>query len=221
MRPGTLLRWYALKDIMQSKINGDEVILDIGGYDGVIACNLREIFPEIKITVIDMDESGLELGKKHGLNVLRASAMELPIEDASVDMVFCFDMIEHIDEERRLLSELSRVLKGGGKILLTTPMEGGISFPFMSKQKVEEINKSWGHIKLGYSLKAITELFNEAGLRVEKADGYFSFLTRLVYRFAYTSMIPLPGMKMVYKLIVRAEPFYKFRTQEHIVVGGK
>ncbi|MBA7713792.1 hypothetical protein ES703_122802 [subsurface metagenome] len=32
MRPGTLLRWYALKSILKSEIRDGSIIFDIGGY---------------------------------------------------------------------------------------------------------------------------------------------------------------------------------------------
>lgn len=37
------------------------------------------------------------------------------------DVVICFQLIEHIQDDKTLLSEIFRVLKPGGKLLLTTP----------------------------------------------------------------------------------------------------
>lgn len=51
--------------------------------------------------------------------------MEIPplknIEENSVDFVVTFQVIEHIQDDNYFLKEIFRVLKPGGKLLLTTP----------------------------------------------------------------------------------------------------
>lgn len=43
------------------------------------------------------------------------------IGDNLFDTVICFQVIEHIEEDAKLLAEIKRVLKPGGKLLMTTP----------------------------------------------------------------------------------------------------
>ena len=45
----------------------------------------------------------------------------LPLEDASVDVLVCVEGIEHVVDRHKVLSEFRRVLKPGGRLLLTTP----------------------------------------------------------------------------------------------------
>ncbi|MBK9108534.1 MAG: methyltransferase domain-containing protein [Saprospiraceae bacterium] len=51
--------------------------------------------------------------------------MEVPwlteMENDQFDVVICFQLIEHIQDDQTLLKEIYRVLKPGGKLLLTTP----------------------------------------------------------------------------------------------------
>jgi SAM-dependent methyltransferase len=49
-----------------------------------------------------------------------AVAEELPYEDASFDVVVCTQVLEHVDEPARALSEIARVLKPGGVTFLST-----------------------------------------------------------------------------------------------------
>lgn len=221
MRPGTLLRWHSLKNILKHEIKVSSTILDIGGYDGYISYRLKKIFPNLVITIVDTDELGLESAKSRGLNVICASALELPIKDKEFDIVFCFDLIEHIKEDVKLLRELSRVLKDDGKIILTTPMKDGVSFPMLNKKKNEIINKNWGHVRKGYSLEQIRELFKLNHLIIDKKDKYFNYFTRVVYRLTILSGIPLKGIGLLYQAIIRLEPYIKYGSQEYIIIGKK
>jgi len=220
MRPGTLLRWNALKSILKSEIKDGIILLDIGSYDGLIAYNLKKSLPNLKITVIDIDFSGLLIAKKRGLKTLHTSATDLPLKNNSSDVVLCLDIIEHIKEDNKLIKEISRVLKKDGKIILTTPTQYGVSFPFLSKKKTEMINKKWGHVKEGYSLNQIKKLFENEELIIKKRDNYFNSLTRLVYRFTILSKIPLIGNRL-FKIVTKLEPYYKHKTEEHIIIGKK
>ena len=57
------------------------------------------------------------------------SATELPYKDNSFDYHLSFEVLEHIDQPSKYFSEASRVLKPGGKIILSSPflyrMHGG------------------------------------------------------------------------------------------------
>jgi SAM-dependent methyltransferase len=54
-----------------------------------------------------------------GPNRLDAAEMELP--DASVDGFLCESMLEHAEEPERVIAEIHRVLRPGGRLLLLTP----------------------------------------------------------------------------------------------------
>jgi SAM-dependent methyltransferase len=56
-------------------------------------------------------------GKFHVGNIPPLS----PFADATFDVVLCFQVIEHIADDHRLLKEIHRVLKPGGILLMTTP----------------------------------------------------------------------------------------------------
>jgi SAM-dependent methyltransferase len=48
----------------------------------------------------------------------------LPFEDASFDAVWVSEVLEHVADTARFLSEVRRVLKAGGALLVTTPSAG-------------------------------------------------------------------------------------------------
>jgi len=49
------------------------------------------------------------------------NAINLAFPEAWFDIVICMEMIEHVTETRRLAKEINRVLKEGGKLILSTP----------------------------------------------------------------------------------------------------
>src|ERR1700693_453526 len=48
----------------------------------------------------------------------------LPFEDGAFDLVWSSEVIEHVSDTTRWLSEVRRVLASGGRLLLTTPSHG-------------------------------------------------------------------------------------------------
>jgi 2-polyprenyl-3-methyl-5-hydroxy-6-metoxy-1,4-benzoquinol methylase len=220
-RPGTLLRWHVLKRILRSEVKNNSVILDLGGYDGFVVYNLKKNIPNLNVIVVDINESGLQVAKERGVNILNASALELPITDNRADVILCLDLIEHVKEDSKLLKEITRVLKTGGKIILTTPMQNGISFPLLNKDKIAMVKEGWGHIRNGYSLKDLESLFKDAGLIIDNTSIYFNLFTRLVYCLSFLTQRSLKGKGMLYRLIIRLEPYIKFGAEEYIIVGKK
>jgi SAM-dependent methyltransferase len=48
------------------------------------------------------------------------SIEQLPVEDASFDVVLCIQVLEHVDDPARAIRELHRVTRPGGRVLLST-----------------------------------------------------------------------------------------------------
>jgi SAM-dependent methyltransferase len=51
----------------------------------------------------------------------QGDALRLPIQDNSVDIVTMLDVLEHLSDDARALSEVSRVLRPGGALVLSVP----------------------------------------------------------------------------------------------------
>ncbi len=54
-----------------------------------------------------------------GLPVINGAGERLPFADASFDLAIAWDVVEHVQDPERLLAELARVLRPGGRVLLT------------------------------------------------------------------------------------------------------
>lgn len=220
MRPGTLLRWHALKRILLSEIKNDSIVLDIGSYDGFTSRKLTEQYPGLRMILIDLDFTGLVKAKQNNLDAVCGSALNLPVKGSTIDTVLCLDIIEHIDNDSKVIEEISRVLRKNGRFILTTPKENGVSFPLLDRKRTLEINKGWGHVRPGYSRNSIDLLLDAHDLKREKTDSYFNLFTRLIYPSVMKSG-KSAEKDPIYKFVVSLEPYIKYGADEHIIIGGK
>jgi O-antigen biosynthesis protein len=76
------------------------------------------------------------VGQHPNLRFARAVVERLPIADGSVDLVTCFEAIEHVHDPKTVTDEIARVLAPGGVAVISTPNkrvhtdEKGIRNPF-------------------------------------------------------------------------------------------
>ena len=97
-------------------------VLEIGCGDGVGARLIKKYFQPEVIYANDIDPQMISIAKKKvkdaSIFFQVADATKLPFEEDSFDAVFDFGSIHHIEDWRKCLRELKRVLKPGGKMLL-------------------------------------------------------------------------------------------------------
>lgn len=97
-------------------------ILDIGCGPGTITADLAELVPEGKVTGVDAVEAVLERARAHvagrsGITNCTfevADANALPYPDDSFDVVFCHQVLQHVQNPVGILKEMQRVAKPGG-----------------------------------------------------------------------------------------------------------
>lgn len=103
-------------------------VLDVGCGEGHFASAL--VRDGAEVVAVDVAEEPLRRARaRHPeLDVrLVESEAPLPFEDASFDVVWAGETIEHVPGTSRWLSELRRVLRSGGLVLLSTPDHGALS----------------------------------------------------------------------------------------------
>lgn len=52
---------------------------------------------------------------------LKMDIHDIPLDDESVDVIFCNHVLEHVDDDKQALSEIKRVLRPGGWAILQVP----------------------------------------------------------------------------------------------------
>lgn len=122
--------WFAPQDVLLRSVEANIIrvckfvhpVLDIGVGDGGIS---RFLFPgKLKIDVgIDIEESGLEKARNTGVykKVMCADAMRMPFRSASFGSVVSNSTFEHIQDDKKAVAEVGRVLRKNGYFFLTVP----------------------------------------------------------------------------------------------------
>ena len=57
---------------------------------------------------------------------VKADILDLPFENESFDVIFCNHVLEHIEDDRKAMSELFRVMKKGGWGIVQVPMKNSL-----------------------------------------------------------------------------------------------
>ncbi len=103
---------------------GDAAVLDVGCGTGELTARLAAKYPRASLVGVDLEEPHLErararcaeLGARVRFEV--ADALALPYGDASFDFVVCRHVIQAVPDPARVLAEIRRVLRPGGRVHL-------------------------------------------------------------------------------------------------------
>jgi ubiquinone/menaquinone biosynthesis C-methylase UbiE len=118
-------RFDLRRDFLLAHVAPGETVLDLGAGAGEFSAALREA----GATPIAVDVAAEALrragARVPGLDArLWVDGEPLPAEDNSADVVWAGEVIEHVVDVAPWLSEVRRVLRPGGTLLLTTPDHG-------------------------------------------------------------------------------------------------
>jgi len=102
------------------------------GTSGLLPLSLKTLIPDLDISVTDFDlekpplwEKEITMGSEKETYTTYSLDLEktaLPIQDNTYDYVVCCEVLEHMEiDPMFMLSEVNRVLKDGGVLILTTP----------------------------------------------------------------------------------------------------
>ena len=87
-----------------------------------VAPGLRPRLPVEGTHFIDLSEPAVAKLRPRAASVALGSITALPFAGGIFDLVCAVDIVEHVDDEDGALSELSRVCKAGGALLIAVPL---------------------------------------------------------------------------------------------------
>jgi SAM-dependent methyltransferase len=101
-------------------------VLDLGCGAGGTTRSLVAARPDLAVSGCDFSRAAIAAARSFGDDIpyAVADATALPYADGSLDAVIVYDVLEHIPDVGRCLAEIARVLRPGGVLAGTVPMEG-------------------------------------------------------------------------------------------------
>ena len=152
--------------------------LDLGSDNGVISWLLRRRGG--RWTSADLtDETVAAISAMTGEAAHRLDDAALPFPDASFDLVIVIDLLEHVQDDRRLMHEISRCLRPGGRAVLHVPTtkRWGLLPPV---RHALGLTDAWhGHLHSGYDRRALLRL-TPPDLRLVSLRTYSRFFSHLL-----------------------------------------
>jgi ubiquinone/menaquinone biosynthesis C-methylase UbiE len=166
--------WYQSRLSLVKKwgreIAPKSVGLDIGCGSGAAAQLLQKkycLFP----TGMDISQFAVDASRERGVRTLQVDVTKIPISDESQDFALALDVIEHIQDRNVLLSEMYRILKPGGKALITVPAHTWLW------SNHDELN----HHFRRYSKEMLREDLSTAGFSIKSIRWWNSILLPYIY----------------------------------------
>ena len=121
-RPDVAARDRIRKSVAIIESLRPRVVLDVGCGDGSTAAHIRQ---RTGATVVAVDASDIlvEAAREKGIeaSICQIGVEPLPQADASVDVVYMAEVLEHLVDPDRALVEIGRVLTSDGHLVLSTP----------------------------------------------------------------------------------------------------
>ena len=156
--------WERRRALLLAEARPGERVLDLGCGAGRFVAALRDA---------GADPVGVELA---GAALERAARTapgadlrlvepdgSLPLEHASVDLVWCSEVLEHVADTAQLLLEARRVLRPGGRLLVTVPFHGRVKSAVIALARFESHFDPLGQHLRFYTRSSLAATLEHAG----------------------------------------------------------
>ena len=169
-------------DMLCTRLQPPATIIDAGCGSGSLARRL--VARGFKLLAFDYSDTSDYLTRLNSavptevapfFSLLSGSAQAFPLRDGCADAVVCGEVLEHLPDDRQAVAEMHRVLRTGGRALVTVP----------AFQRLWDENDEWASHFRRYDPGQLDRLFEESGFEVELVRWWgFPFL-HAYHRWVY------------------------------------
>lgn len=205
------LKRRARNVIEELELQDGNQVLEIGCGNGYYLSLLNRLGVRLQLTGIDKDNLALKDAEKFvgdkKVKIVLGDASKLPFKTAKFNRIVMSEVIEHVDDEEKVLKEAFRVLKTGGIMALTTC---NIGYPFfwdpinwILQHLFETHIKSgfwagiWNQHDRLYKKEQVDKLIKKAGFKIEESrylTGYClpfnHYIVNFVAKLFYSRKLP-------------------------------
>ncbi len=177
-------------------------VLEVGCGGGAMAGAIKFYFPQFKVVGCDISQRALKFAQENlnGVKFVYGNVYDLPFKEVSFDAVVSFDVLEHLTDPAKALSEIRRVLAPGGLFYLAVPYEGSLwtlhGWLKIFGWRAKEVY--CGHINL-FRLGEPENLVRKAGFKIAERRFSTHFFYQL-FDAGYFSLIALRRKNFPYQI---------------------
>jgi SAM-dependent methyltransferase len=226
--PGRLRSWFIVRALRRLGCwdRRPRALYDAGGGEGAFALHVARRFPAWRVVIADNEAATIEratrIRRALGLHNLEIREVDLrePGDENLYDAVVCADVLEHIEEDDRVVRHLARALKPGGVLLVTSPsvpQPRHLSLVARRERRIGFDPSDYGHVRDGYSEHQLSELFEGAGLEVESVRRTFGPAGTLMFDLFFVTGDSRPH-PLVYLLLF---PLYMLLAAVDVLVPSR
>jgi len=149
-----------------------QTMLEIGCGTGFVLKALEDSRPHVALVGTEIHVKGLEVAKRRvtaRTELVQLDARWLPFKD-EFDVAGVFDVIEHIDDDERVLREIAKALKTGGFLLVSVPHHAFLW------SEIDEVSK---HVRR-YSTRELIDKLRRGGFEIVFVTSFSSLLLPLM-----------------------------------------
>jgi SAM-dependent methyltransferase len=142
-------------------------VMDLGCGAGDSVDLFRTVVPDVKWVGVDIEDSPEVAGRTRAdAEFVTFDGRSLPLDDAGFELVYCKQVLEHVEHPRELLAEVARVLQPGGHLAGST----------------SQLEAFHSRSTLNWTPYGFTRLAEEAGLEVVELRPVIDGFTLVAWR---------------------------------------
>jgi SAM-dependent methyltransferase len=137
-------------------------------------------------------ENNDQIAELLGESVQALPEDRFPFPEEHFDCVVSIDVLEHLPQDQPFLRELRRILKTGGRAIVTVPNGNPKLLANRIKTRLGMTPEVYGHTRAGYTVHELSEAIHRAGLSPSGSGGYSRFFTEmieLVINYGYVNIL--------------------------------
>ena len=165
------IRFATQRPLIRKYLKPSQRTIDIGCGRGRYT---RLLCERAEFTVgMDVDQYGLQRIRNKGIecSLVQGSAENLPFKASSFDFVLCSEVLEHLNNDKRAVEEMYRILTSKGGTLITVPCPPPV-YPDSE------------HKRVGYTREQIISLLRQSDFEVTSVKFCMFSLSRMLLKFS-------------------------------------
>lgn len=157
---------------MQRYCVGARSMLEIGCGTGFVLQGISKTFPGLELFGSEVALAGLTFAKSRnpGASLFQMDASEIPYE-AEFDVIGAFDVLEHIEDDERVVAEIFKALRRGGHAICSVPQH---MFLWSEQDRYARHFRRYEVHQLEHQLRA-------AGFRIAMRSSFVTILLPMLY----------------------------------------